>query len=48
MSWLKTNWKSLALAVSVVLNVLGGSGVIPPVLAKALGTGIGIVIEAQP
>lgn len=33
-AWLKANWRALALAVSLSLNVLGGSGIVPPVLAK--------------
>lgn len=34
LAWLKKNGKSIALVVSLVLNALGGSGVIPPVVGK--------------
>ncbi len=44
MTWLKSNWKTVALAVSMTLNVLGGGGVIPPVFAKALSAGLGALI----
>lgn len=40
MSWLGKNWKKALVAVSLVLNVLGGTGVIPPVVAR---TGVTIV-----
>lgn len=32
--WLKKNFKSILLAASLVLNALGGTGVIPPVVAN--------------
>jgi hypothetical protein len=35
LKFLKKNAKSLLLAGSLLLNALGASGVIPPVLAKA-------------
>jgi hypothetical protein len=34
MGWLRKNAKNIALALSLVLNALGGTGVIPPVVAK--------------
>lgn len=34
LQFLKKNAKGLLLAASLLLNVLGGSGVIPPVVAK--------------
>lgn len=34
MSWLKKNLKSILLVASLVLNALGGTGVIPPVVAQ--------------
>lgn len=37
MKWLKKNLKSLLLVVSMGLNVLGGTGVIPPVVAAKAG-----------
>jgi hypothetical protein len=37
MSWLKKNFKNIALVVSLVLNALGGTGVIPPVVAEKAG-----------
>lgn len=33
-NWLKKNVKSVLLAASMVLNVLGGTGIIPPVVAQ--------------
>lgn len=33
-SFLKKNGKSILLAISLVLNALGGTGVIDPVVAK--------------
>lgn len=33
LSWLKKNGKSIALAASILLNFLGGTGVIPPAVA---------------
>lgn len=30
--WLKKNFKSVLLAASLVLNALGGAGVVPPVV----------------
>lgn len=35
LKFLKKNAKSLLLAASLLLNALGGAGVIPPVVAKA-------------
>jgi hypothetical protein len=32
--WLKKNFKSVLLGISLVLNALGGSGIIPPVVAE--------------
>ncbi len=32
--WLKKNLKGILLAASLVLNALGGTGVIPPVVAS--------------
>lgn len=40
MDWLKKNGRSIALAISVLLNILGGTGVIPPVIGKAVSAGI--------
>lgn len=42
MSWFKKNFKNILLAVSVVLNALGGTGVIPPVVAQKGG----VVLDA--
>lgn len=33
-SFLKKNGKSILLAISLVLNALGGAGVVPPVVAS--------------
>ena len=38
MNWLKKNLKNILFAASLVLNALGGTGVIPPVVAQKAGT----------
>lgn len=43
MSWLKKNLKSILLVASVVLNVLGGTGIVPPVAAAKVGAAINAV-----
>jgi hypothetical protein len=35
MSWLTKNWKTIVGVVSLVLNLLGGTGVIPPVVSSS-------------
>lgn len=37
MAWFRKNFKSIALAVSLVLNALGGAGIVPPVVAEKGG-----------
>ena len=39
-SFLKKHAKTLALVGSLLLNALGGAGVIPPVLANAAATAV--------
>ena len=39
MSWFKKNWKNALLTISLILNALGGTGTIPPVVGKT-ATGI--------
>jgi hypothetical protein len=36
MKWFKKHGKSILLALSLVLNALGGTGVIPPVVTQKL------------
>lgn len=36
LSFLKKNGKSILLALSLVLNALGGAGVVPPVVGKVV------------
>ena len=38
MTWLKKNWHALLTTASLLLNALGGAGIVPPVLGKALST----------
>ncbi len=40
LKFLKKNAKSIALAVSLLLNALGGTGVIPPVVGKVVGAAV--------
>lgn len=46
MSWLKKNAKSIALVVSLVLNALGGTGVIPPLVASGASAGVNSAADA--
>ncbi len=34
------NWKSICLALSMLLNALQGAGVVPPVAGKAIGAAL--------
>lgn len=34
MAWLKKNLKDILFAASVLINALGGAGIIPPVVTK--------------
>lgn len=43
MSWLRKNLKSVLLVASLVLNALGGTGVIPPVVAQKGNTVINAI-----
>jgi hypothetical protein len=43
LKFFKKNAKTLALVASLVLNALGGAGVIPPVLAGAASSALGTV-----
>lgn len=38
MAWFKKNFKSIVFVASLVLNALGGAGIIPPVVAQKAGT----------
>ncbi len=38
LAFLKKNGKSILFALSLALNALGGSGVIPPIVGKAAST----------
>lgn len=40
LSFLRKNKKNLLLVVSLVLNALGGSGLIPPVVASSANSAI--------
>jgi hypothetical protein len=40
LSFLKKHAKTIALVGSLLLNALGGAGVIPPVLADAAGSAL--------
>jgi len=40
LKFLQKNVKSIALALSLVLNALGGTGVIPPVVGKVVAAGV--------
>lgn len=37
LKFLKKNLKSILLAASLALNVLGGAGIVPPVVGKVVG-----------
>ncbi len=37
-TWLKKNSKSIALVVSLILNALGGAGIVPPVVTATGNT----------
>lgn len=36
LKFLKKNGKSILLAISLVLNALGGAGIVPPVVGKVV------------
>jgi hypothetical protein len=35
MSWLTKNWRGIVTVASLLLNLLGGTGVIPPVVSSS-------------
>lgn len=38
LDWLKGNKKTVALIISIILNLLGGTGTIPPVVGGSVVT----------
>jgi len=44
MSWLKSNWKKLALGTVAAVAVLGAGGVIPVPVAKAVGSFFSVLL----